>query len=83
MAANFSTFNSVTWFVGFFSLVVMILVLLFTSRAGFVREFDSFVAGSAHLGNGYDTSYSFDTANASCTSADQQLQTYVGAYPNG
>jgi hypothetical protein len=33
--------------------------------------------------NGYDTSYSFDAANTSCTGADDQLQTYLGAYPNG
>jgi len=35
------------------------------------------------VGNGYDTTSSYNTANTDCTYADDSLQGYVGAYPNG
>jgi amino acid transporter len=47
-------FNSAAWFIGFFSLMIMIGVLLFTSRSGFKAEFNSFVSRTADLPNGYD-----------------------------
>jgi basic amino acid/polyamine antiporter, APA family len=47
-------FNNTVWFIGFFSLVMMILILLFTSRAGFTREFNSFVGSHSNLHNGYN-----------------------------
>lgn len=33
--------------------------------------------------NGYDTTYSYGTANTDCTNADTSLQSYLSAYPNG
>jgi TolA-binding protein len=35
------------------------------------------------VANGYDTTYSYGTANTDCTNADTSLQRYLSAYPNG
>jgi hypothetical protein len=35
------------------------------------------------IASGYDTTYSYNTASTDCTSADDSLQSYLGAYPNG
>ena len=48
-------FNTIVWFVGMFSLVLMIGVLLFTSHASFVSDFNSFVAKSSGITDGYQT----------------------------
>jgi TolA-binding protein len=37
----------------------------------------------ADVANGYDTTYSYDTANTDCTNADNSLQNYLSNYPNG
>jgi uncharacterized protein HemX len=35
------------------------------------------------IANSYDTTSSYGTANADCANADDTLQSYLGAYPNG